>query len=96
MGKIEKNIVRQSLRFDRSIPDKIVNSPKLNQGLQLYLEAFFELITERSVGMEVGYIPRSVIIEYARFYEFDDEQTYCLLYIIQYMDREYVNFQKKS
>ena len=93
---MEKNIIAQSIRFGTPIPEKILNSPKVLPELQLYLEMFYELSYDRPVGMEVGPIPRSLILEYTAFYEFSEEMTFDALHLIRMMDAEYLKFIKKK
>lgn len=68
------------------LPDRIANAPELYSGLELYLQAFFDLDTERSHSMGVTMIPVSAIKEYAIAYEFDNEQSEDLMYLIRKMD----------
>lgn len=71
------------------LPDRIANAPELITGLQLYLQAFFDLDSERSHAMGVTRIPTSRIREYSTYYEFDDEQAEDLLYLIKKMDTDH-------
>lgn len=72
--------------MNQPLPDRILNAPKLNFGLQLYLSAFFDLDSERSHSMGVVSIPNSEIRNYAGHYDFSDDQTEDLLYVIRQMD----------
>lgn len=86
MSKSEQQIVAQALRTGQPIPERINNAPELNAGLQLYLEAFFDLDSERSQGLGLSPIPWSSIKYYAEAYDFDEYQTYCLFLFIKKMD----------
>ena len=78
------------------LPDRIANAPELKPGLELYLSAFFDLNTERSHAMGITLIPWSSIANYARFYDFDEEMTERLFYLIQAMDAAHTaRLQKK-
>jgi hypothetical protein len=55
-------------------------------GLQLYLNAFFDLDSERSHGMGLTRIAWSSIKDYAIAYEFSEEQTEDLIFLIKRMD----------
>lgn len=89
MGPIEQSITKQAKRSGRPIPDRIKNAPKLSRpGLQLYLDAFFELDSERSHSLSLTPIPGSCIRSYADYYEFDHEQAEDLLFLIREMDAE--------
>jgi hypothetical protein len=90
IGSVEQNIIKQAIRFGQPIPERIANAPKLRQGLQLYMQAFFELDTERSIGMAVGRIPWTSIIDYAKAYEFSEEQTADFVYFIRAMDNAHL------
>lgn len=68
------------------LPDKIANAPELYSGLQLYLQAFFELDSERSHGMGVTMIPWMSIKYYAESNEFSLDQSEDLMYFIRKMD----------
>lgn len=59
-------------------------------GLQLYLDAFFDLDSERSHVQGVTAIPQSRVRDYAKAYEFDEEQTADLQYFIRIMDTDHM------
>ena len=68
------------------MPERIANAPDLFMGLEMYLQAFFDLDSERSHGMGLTRIPWSSIADYSIAFELDDEQTACLFYHIRTMD----------
>jgi len=86
MGHIEQSIVRQVLKNKQSIPTSILNKPELLPGLELYLDSFFDLETERDFGFGPGLIKWSSIKNYAEYMQFDEEQTDRLFYHIRVMD----------
>ena len=57
------------------------------QGLQFYLDAYRELLTERSIGMAAGQIPWSSIQHYARVYGLDGDETEIFQSHIRTMER---------
>lgn len=65
------------------VPDPIKNAPELRQDLFMYLEAFYELDSERSDGL----IPWTSIIRYGEYHEFDDEQMDNLLCYVRKLDQ---------
>jgi len=84
---MEQNIIKQSLRSGQPIPERIANAPELQLGLVFYLQAFFDLDSERSVGgYGLGRIPWLAIKQYAEFYVLDEDQIECLIYYIRAMD----------
>lgn len=89
-------IISQALRAGRKIPDRILNAPELKPGLSLYLQAFFDLDSERPIGFTSGKIPFRAVLVYADFYEFDREQTEDLLYFVRNMDDTYLKWLAKK
>lgn len=83
---IEQNIARQAVQARKPLPDNIQNAPELQVGLQLYLQAFFDLDAERSHAFQLVRIPGSAVRSYAREFNFDDEQFELLEYYISEMD----------
>lgn len=84
----EQAIAKQAMQFGQPLPDRIANAPELQAGLQLYLQAFFELDSERN---ELSPIPWSSIADYAAAYDFDEEQTADLFDIIRKVDAAHIN-----
>lgn len=68
------------------IPERVKNRAELLPGLEMYLQAFFDLSGDRHVGMSPGRIPWTSVAQYARFHEFDEEQTEFLFRIIPQLD----------
>ena len=90
LGPIEQTIAKQATRAGQPIPDRISNAPELQQGLQLYMQAFFDLDCERSHAMAPTAIPWSSVQDYARAFEFDEEQTEDLHFFIRRIDGEHL------
>lgn len=86
MGPHEQSIARQAAQAGLPLPDRIQNAPELTLGLGLYLGAFFELDSERSHAFGPTSIPFTSIVNYARAFDFDDEQAEDLVYYIRKMD----------
>lgn len=57
-----------------------------------YIEAFYELSTCRSVGMGVGPIPFTSVLEYSRIYDVGDFEEF--LYLIRRMDSRYLELER--
>ena len=74
------------MRAGESIPDRIANAPTLKLGLELFLQAFFELDTERNHSMGICPIAWSSMKTYSEYYEFDHEQSEDLSFFIRRMD----------
>jgi len=65
------------------IPEQIAKQPTVTVDLLCYLDAFYELDTERAHGLALVRIPGSAIRAYAREYRFDRDE---LVYFIRKMD----------
>jgi hypothetical protein len=67
-----------------AVPQVLTEQPVLPIGLVMYLEAFYELDSERSHSMgALARIPWSKIISYGKHYGYDTEE---LLFFIRKMD----------
>lgn len=86
LGSSEQNVAKMAIRAGNKIPNAIANAPQLKGGLELYLNAFFDLDSERHHGMGAMPIPFSSIILYADFFGFENEQKEDLFFFIKKMD----------
>lgn len=86
MAPSEQNIAKQCYAIGQPLPERIANAPVLVMGLELYLQAFFDLDSQRSHGMGLTRIPWTAIRDYAVAFEFDERQTEDLFYYIKMMD----------
>lgn len=91
---MEQDIIRQAVRSGQPIPDRIANAPKLRIGLRLFLQAFFDLDSERDQGWGLGRIPWTAMRQYALFYELDQEQSDALIHFVQVMDTAFLKWAK--
>lgn len=83
----------------REPPAPFYEKPELPQHLQLVWEAFFDLTTERHVGMGIGPIPSSMIRVHVRDeLELRDDAAEHAFSLIRRMDQEYLtlNYSKAS
>lgn len=96
LGSSEQNIIKQAVRSGQPIPDRIANAPEVSLGLLFYLQAFFDLDAERSQGFGFGRIPWSATLQYASYYELDDETTDNLFRYIRLMDTAYLNYREEQ
>lgn len=86
----EQAIAKQAMQAGQPLPDRIANAPELEPGLQLYLQAFFDLDSERSHGSGITSIPWSSISNYAQAFDFDEEQTEDLYFFVRRLDSEHL------
>lgn len=90
MGPHEQSISKQAIRAGQPIPARIANAPELHFGLELFLNAFFDLDTERQAGFSIGPIPWSKIREYAKAYELDSDLSEDLMYFVKALDNAHM------
>jgi hypothetical protein len=95
VGQDDQWIIAQCLQDGIPIPDRIKNQPELLPGLELYLNAFHDLSSCRQVGMGVGFIPFTAVLEYARWHGFDKAHSEDLHYHISCLDSAYVSWANK-
>ncbi len=77
--------------------NKAVTSPELNDGLVFYIDSFFKLTTDRL--HEMGPIPTMAILNFANYYDFNQEEENDLLFFIRAMDNtflEHVSSENKK
>lgn len=96
MGVHEQSISKQAIRAGQPIPARILDAPSLYVGLELFLNAFFDLDTERQAGLAIGPIPWSKIREYAVAFDFDSDLTDDLFYFVKALDAAHMKRQKKK
>lgn len=94
-GASEEAIIRQAEIARHPIPDFIKNKPELSVGLDVYLQAFFDLDSERTHAFGPTAIPTTAMLQYANAFKFDDEQTEDLVYFLGQMDSENLKRVKK-
>jgi hypothetical protein len=90
LGAHERIIAQQAFRSGEPLPDRIANAPELRLGLQLYMQAFFDLDSSRSNSNELTPISWLNIKRYAVECEFDLEQEEALFYHIKLLDNEHL------
>lgn len=83
------------MRFHQPIPDRIQNAPDLWLGLGLYYRGFLDLTSDRQIGMAVGPIPMSVILEYCARYGIEGEQQEDFIWLVARLDQKYLAWSTK-
>ena len=91
VGASEQTLIRQAQAAGRPIPDRIANAPRLMPGLDLYLNAFFDLDSERTHGFSLSPIPWGSIFAYGSAYGFDKEQQDDLIYFVRKLDQAHLD-----
>ena len=90
---VQRQVEQQDLPFDRW-PKFLQERPCLLPGLDLFLEAFNDLATCRAIGLSVGPIPFTAVLEYARFHDFDHETTEILVAHLRAMDTAFLRYHQ--
>ena len=70
--------------------------PQIPYASQLYINAFWELSTERCFGYVIGPIPWSKILMYASWRGLDPVMTRVFVRVLRELDEEYQDYQKKN
>jgi hypothetical protein len=86
---VESAVLDQIKRFGGLTPDRVKNKPQLAPGLDLFLSAFYDLDTERSLA-DLQPIPWSKVVEYGKFHGLAREEVDDLLYFIRAADNAYL------
>ena len=86
LSRVEQTIIRQAKLSGMPVPDYIREKPVLRPGLEIYVEAFADLASERAGGMAAMPIPWSAINAYAAANEFTGILYDELLYFIRAID----------
>lgn len=82
------------MRESLPLPERIANAPELQMGLSLFFEAFFDLHTTRTVGLEQGPIPWPAVEEYAQRLGLDEGQREELHVYVRAMDNAYLEWSR--
>lgn len=84
------------MRERRPVPPSILNAPELRFGLEMYYGAFLDLLTCRAIGTALGPIPWTAINQYAKAYDYTDEQEDDLQFYVSRMDNAYLEHLRKK
>lgn len=90
LGPIEQTIAKQAFRAGQPLPERIANAPELIIGLQLYIQAFFDLDSDRNHQFAPMAIPWTSIKDYAVAFGLDEEQTEDMMFLVRKMDNEHL------
>jgi hypothetical protein len=77
------------------LPNTIANAPDLTLGLELFYVGFLDLTSCRQIGMGLGPIPLTSILEYCLLNEIEGEQAEDFVWMMQHLDSEYLTWSSK-
>lgn len=89
---VEEQFRRDARRFGDPLPKRIANKPALFFGMALYLNAWFELDSERKRPEPIS---RSMCFQYAHDYDLSEEQRDDLWYFMQRTDNAFLTWWSK-
>lgn len=91
-----EDIVKTCQQSGMPLPDFIKNQPELMFGLDIFVQAFWDLSTCRQMGMGLGPIPWISIQEYCIMLQCSEDFTKDLHYHIRRIDQAYLNWASES
>ena len=89
-------MIRELKRSGEKLPDEIKNKPELKTDFVFYLDAFFELSTDRPASLGIQPIPFSSIARFCEVYEIPRYEFPVFSFIIRSIDSEYMKLQKEK
>lgn len=92
MGEVEQMIARQARNTRQPLPDRIANAPQLEESLWFYMQAFFDLQSERSQGLGPGQIPWRAIVHYGEYYSLNFNEIEVLIGHVRSLDSASLNW----
>jgi hypothetical protein len=93
-GSSYQGVVKAAADSRKGLPEKFIEIGEMTEPwMAFYIESFFELSTERSVGMGIGPIPWSSIFNYASAFEFTGSDYHTFHSIIRAMDSHYLRMK---
>lgn len=95
-GPVEEKILRDCMRAQLPIPEKIKNAPQLRLGLQIFLSAFMDLSSCRPVGFGLQPIPWTAVHEYCIALGLDAIQVEDMHYFIEQLDTAWLKKNRKD
>ena len=81
-----------AIRKNRPLPDWFMDEPEIEPQDRFFIKAFFDLDTCRSVGMDIGRIPWSIIVQYSDRYKLDEDVSEAFVDIIREMDNAFLKW----
>lgn len=84
---VGETLAAQMERDGVEVPKQVSDQPKLASNLQCYVDAFYELDTERSHQFALVRIPWSSIVAYGDRYDFDVDE---LVFFMRKMDDAHI------
>ena len=87
---VEANMIRQAKNCREPIPKSIQNKPLLREGLMFFLNAFYDLDTERNTS-DLERLPWSALNAYGEKAGCVGIEAERFEYLMRYLDNAYLN-----
>lgn len=97
-GPVAERIILHCYANNLPLPAKFADPPVVQEGLELFMSAFYSCSSERSFGTSVGVIPDSAIRTWLRDNGLDDdwEVVEDMLTVVRQIDNAYVEVVNKK
>ena len=79
-----------------AIPQSLLDEPELMPGLHMIYNGFWNISTDRQVGMSLGPLPHTAIREYAKEYNLPEEDADDFRRLVRAMDGFYLSWIDKK
>ena len=90
----ERQVILQALKLRRPIPKKFREAPTIFFGLQIFYDAFWDLISDRPA--QGAPIPWAPVQHWAQVHGLDGEATESLHYFVRKLDVALLQFQRRK
>lgn len=84
------------LERNQPLPRWVEDCPDLGPGEELFLQAFFELSTERAIGWATGPIPNSKMVEWGERAGLDSTTMRLFTRVLKTMDDAYLTWANQE
>lgn len=96
IAPVEEQTVQHYERKGLPLPKELADSPVLMPGLNIFLQGFFDLSSDRQIGMGLGPIPWTVIEKYCESKGFDLEQKEAFHSHLRALDAVFLEYHKEQ
>jgi hypothetical protein len=90
----QDRLIKDSLRRTGRLPKNFANRPTIGIGMQLFMDAFWDLTTTRQVTESgASPIPWLAIKQWCDEYDLDDGLRYEMFHFIRKLDMSYLDYR---
>jgi hypothetical protein len=88
--------VTAAIEKGRELPSWYLDEPSIDEVDAFFLRAFWDLNTERGIGMGEGRIPWSKIVGYGLYFELRRDTIDTLVHVVKSLDNTYLAWGEKN